>query len=167
MTLVPLPVKPGDYRFPLRLPVCLSVRPSVCLSVRLSICPSVHSVSVHLVFLFFSQSHFEIGTWNLVYEFLFDMIQIKFDFCHVWPSITRFIAVCKNFVFQTFLSCLLWYWLEIWYMNLSWHNTDQVLLRLTYFYMSYFPLLKFRFPDFSLSSFEILIWNFIYEFVLT
>ena len=54
-------------------------------------------------------------------------------------------------------------------MDLSWHNTDHVwlLLCLTYFYMSYCPLLKFRFPDFSLLSFDILTWNFIYEFVLT
>ena len=54
-------------------------------------------------------------------------------------------------------------------MNLSWHDTSQVRLWLclTYFYMNYCPLLKFRFPDFSLSSFDILCWNFIYEFVLT
>ena len=53
-------------------------------------------------------------------------------------------------------------------MNLSWHNTDpvQVLSRLTYFYRSYCPLLKFSFPDFSLLSFEILTWNVVYEFVM-
>ena len=53
-------------------------------------------------------------------------------------------------------------------MNLSWHNIDQVFVssRLTYFYRSYYPLLKFSFPDFSLSSFEIMTWNLVYEFVL-
>ena len=54
-------------------------------------------------------------------------------------------------------------------MNLSWHHTGQVRLwsRLTYFYMSYCPLQRLCFPDFSLSSFDILSWNFIYKFVLT
>ena len=44
-------------------------------------------------------------------------------------------------------------------MNLSWHNTGHLQLwsRLTYLYMSCCPLLKFRFPDFSFSSFDILI----------
>ena len=56
------------------------------------------------------------------------MIQIKFYFCHIWPTFTSVIGLCKNSVFRTFLSSLLWYWLEIWYMNLSWHNTDQVWL---------------------------------------
>ena len=54
-------------------------------------------------------------------------------------------------------------------MNLSWHNTDQVwvLSRLTFFYRSYCPLLKFSFPDFSLPSFDMLTWNLVYEFVMT
>ena len=54
-------------------------------------------------------------------------------------------------------------------MNLSWHNADQVrvLSRLTYFYRSYCPLLKFSFPDFSLPSLEILTWNLVYKFVMT
>ena len=53
----------------------------------------------------------------------------------------------KNLVFQTFLSRVLWFWLENWYMNLSWHNTGQswLLCRLTYFYMNYCPLQKFQF----------------------
>ena len=61
------------------------------------------------------------------------------------------------------------YGLEIWCMNFSWDNTDQawVLSCLTYFYESYCPLLKFSFPNFSLSSFEILIWNLVYELVMT
>ena len=84
-------------------------------------------------------------------------------------------------VIRTFLSRSLRYWLEIWYMDLSWLNTNQVWLlsRLTYFFLSYCPLQKFSFPNFlscllwfcfpvfSLSSFDILIWNFIYVFVLT
>ena len=78
-------------------------------------------------------------------------------------------SVSVQSVFRTSLCRLLRYWLEIWYMNLSWHNTDQVRVwsLLTYFYRSYCPLLKLSFPNFSLPSFEILTWNLIYEFVLT
>ena len=52
-------------------------------------------------------------------------------------------------------------------MNWFQLNTDQVrvLSRLTYFFRSNRPLLKFRFPDFSLQSFEILTWNFVYIIV--
>ena len=71
-------------------------------------------------------------------------------------------SVSVHSVFRTFLSRPLRYWLEIWYVNLSWHNTDQIWVssRLTYIYRSYCPLLKFSFPGFSLPSFEILneIW---------
>ena len=51
-------------------------------------------------------------------------------------------------------------------MNLSLRNTGQVCLLspLNHFYMSYCPFLKFSFQDFSLSSFEILALNLIYEF---
>ena len=59
-------------------------------------------------------------------------------------------SVSVHSVFRTFLSRPLSYWLEIWYMDLSWHNTDQVCLwlRLTSFYMSYCPLLNFVFRTF-------------------
>ena len=98
-----------------------------------------------------------------------DIIQIKFEFRHAWPTFTGVIALCWNLVFRVFLCRLLRYWLEIWYINLSWHNIDQVRVssRLTYFYRSYCPLLKFSFLGFSLPSFEILTWNLVYEFVLT
>ena len=55
----PLPVKPGDDRFPCRL----SVRPSVCLSVCLSVYLSVSPLDVcPLGFLNFSRLSFEILT---------------------------------------------------------------------------------------------------------
>ena len=91
--------------------------------------------------------------------------------CHsVRPSVRLSVhSVSVHSVFRTFLSRPLGYWLEIWYVNSSWNNTEQVRvsLRLTYFYRSYCPLLKFSFPGFSLPSFEILTWNLVYEFVLT
>ena len=88
----------------------------------------------------------------------------------VCPSVrlsVHFVSV--HSVFRIFLSHPLRYWLEIWYMDSSWHNTDQVWVssRLTYFYRNYYPLLIFSFPGFSLPSFEILTWNLVYEFALT
>ena len=83
------------------------------------------------------------------------------------PSLSQ--SVRHTSVFRTFLCCLLRYWLEIWYINLSWHNTDQIWVwsRLTFFYRSYCPLLKFCFPEFSQPSFDILTCNLVYEFVMT
>ena len=42
-------------------------------------------------------------------------------------------SVRHTSVFLTLLCRILRYWLEILYMNLSWHDTDQVLLCLTFF----------------------------------
>ena len=157
----PLPVKPGGtIGF---LAVCPSVCPSVSQSVRQSSrCPSTRFSELFSVVLWDIDLKF--GLWICLH-----IIQIKFDFGRVWFTLTWVIALCLNFVIQTFLCHLSTYWVEISYMNLSWHNTGQVRLGscLTYFYMSYCPLLKFRFPDFSLSSFDILSWNVIYGFVLT
>ena len=158
----PLPVKPGGGTIGF-LAVCHSVRPSVCLSVSQSTqCPSTRFSELFSVVLWDIDLKF--GIWICLH-----IIQIKFDFGRVWPTLTWVIALCKNFVFRTFLCHLSTYWVEISYIDLSWHNTGQVRLwsRLTYFYMSYCPLQKFRFPDFSLPSFDKLSWNFIYEFVLT
>ena len=109
---------------------------SICLSVR----PSTQFSELFSAVLWDIDLKF--GIWICL-----DMIQIKFDFCVVHPTFTGVISHFKNLVFRTFLSRLLWYWPKIWNMNLSWHDTDQVRLlsRLTYFYMSYCPLLKFRF----------------------
>ena len=152
----------------------------------LAVCPSVSPLGVRpLGFPNFSQSSFEILTWNFVYDFVLtwyrssltfvsvhllllellpfpkspstrfcelfsvilwdidlkfriqlclDMIQIKFDFCLGWPTFTSVIALCKNvrpLGFPNFLTLLpfakinfsglsssvLWYWLDIWYIN--------------------------------------------------
>ena len=106
--------------------------------------------------------------WDIDLKFFIwigiDIIQIKFEFQHTWCTFTGVIALCKNLVFKTFLCSLLRYWLEIWYMNWFWHNTKEVwdLSRLTYFYKSYCPLLKFCFPDFYLQLCEISIWNLVW-----
>ena len=104
---------------------------------------------------------FSVVFWDIYLKFCvcicLDVLQINFDFCRVWLSFTWVIALCSKLVFRTFLSCLLKYLLEILCMHLSWCLTDKVwlLLHLTYIYMSYCPLFKFIFTDFSQLSLEI------------
>ena len=118
--LVPYRWNRGDFRFPRRLSLCLSVHPSVCLSVCQSTqCPSTQFSKLFSVV--FWEIDLKFGMWISL-----DIIQIKFEFRHAWSTFTGVIALCWNLVFQFFLCRLLRYWLEIWYMNLSWHNTDQV-----------------------------------------
>ena len=109
------------------------------------------------------------------------MIQI----CCVWSTFTWVIALCNNSVFRIFLGRPLRYWLENWYMTLSLHDTDQVRLlwRLTYFLYARLqtgrimvwwcpsvrpglrPSVRHSFPHFSPTCFEILYWNFVYNFI--
>ena len=111
--------------------------------------------------------YFEILISNVCRWINLGLIQINRDSSRLIFFYRLVNALCLNLLFQIFLSY------KISTSNLvnelSWHNTDQVwvLPRLTYFYMSYCPLLKFSFPDFSLSSFDILIWNSVYKFVFT
>ena len=134
----------------------------------LAVCPSVRPS----VTLWFSRL-FSAVFWDIDLKFgiwiCYDIIQIKFEFCQAWRTFTGVIALCLNFVFKTFLCSLFRFWIKIWYMFLLWHNTDQIRVssRLTYFYRSYCPFLKFCFPDFSLQSFEIFSWNLVYELTLT
>ena len=71
------------------------------------------------------------------------------------------LAVCLSvrhtWVFQTFLCHLLRYWLEIWYINCFWHNKIHAWVSLysSNLYVSWCPLQKFNFPDFSVLSFNI------------
>ena len=126
----------GDFRFPHRLSLCLSVCQSTrCLSTRFSELFSVVLWDIDLKF----------GMWISL-----GIVQNKFEFRYAWLTFTGVIVLCWNLVFRVFFCLLLRYWLEIWYMNLSWYNTDQVRVssRLTYFYRSYCPLLKFSFPEF-------------------
>ena len=118
-------------------------------------CPSTQFSKLFSVVLWYIDLKF--GIWIYL-----DIIQIKFDFCLVWYTFTWVIAVCKNLVFRTFLSPLLWYWPDIWYVNLSSHNKYQVWLLSLFCNISYCPFLKFRFPDIPFLAFDTLTWNFIY-----
>ena len=68
------------------------------------------------------------------------------NFLTVCQSVSLSVRRSVHSVFTNFSR----YWLATWYTTLYWHNTDQFRLwaRLTYFYMSYYPLLIFCFPDF-------------------
>ena len=151
----------GDYRFPSRQSVCLSVPPSVC--------PSVSPLSVRqLGFPNFSQSSFEILTWNLVYEFVFKWFRSSLTFVAFDLLLHELLPFAKIMFSGFFLCHLSRHWLEISYMNLSWRNTGQVQLlsRLAYLELSQCPLQKWSFLDFSLPSFVISTWNLVYEFIL-
>ena len=69
-----------------------------------------------------------------------------------------------NLVFHTFLCSLLKYWLEIWYMNLLWHNTDQVWvsLSLTIFLHELLSFAKISFSGLSSAVF----WDIYLKFGL-
>ena len=91
-------------------------------------------------------------------EIRLDLIQIMSNFCRVWPTFFWVVTLGKNLVFRTVLSLykfsfpdfsLPFFMISTWNLQfiLSWHNIDQIwlLLRLTFFYMSYYPLQKFQF----------------------
>ena len=98
---------------PRRLSLCLSVGLSVCLSVRPSVSQSTRCPSTPFSALFsvvFWDIDLKFGIWICLH-----ITQIKFDFGRVWPTFTWVIALCKNFVFRTFLCHLSTYWVEISY----------------------------------------------------
>ena len=138
----------GDYRF------------ALCLSLRLSVCPSVcpsHSFSG----LFFAMlSHIWMKVCS---KLLYEELQIKFHFRQGWPTFSWVIALCSKFVFRTFLHFAL---NESWLEASIWRVTDQDPLssRLTHFFMSYCPLFKIRFPDFSSLCFHISEWKLVGSF---
>ena len=79
------------------------------------------------------------------------------------------IALCSKFVFLSFLAYTFTYMNESWWQASIWRVTDQVWLlsRLTYFFMSYCPLVNIAFPDFSSLCFHISKWKLVGSFHLT
>ena len=76
-----------------------------------------------LLKLYFSRLFSTISSDVVIWIWL-DVIRIKSEFCRAWPTFTWVIALC--YVFRIFLCHLFRFWLEIWNMNWSWHNTNNV-----------------------------------------
>ena len=102
--LVPYRWNRGDFRFPHRLSVSLSVRMSLRPSVRLSLSPlGVRPLS----FPNFSQSSFEILTWNLVYDFILTWFRLSSTFVAFDFLLLELLPFAK-IQFSWFFSVVLW-----------------------------------------------------------
>ena len=161
--LVPYRWNRGDFRFPRRLSLCLSVR------------PSVHSVSVHSVFRTFLshplrywlQIWYTTSSWHDTDQvwLLSRLTYFYLSYCPLQKcSSTQFSALFSVMLWDIDLKfgirpcCLLQKLIFPDFPLLSCdidltYYTDQVwfLLRLTWLH-TYFLLFKFSFPHFSLSS---------------
>ena len=84
----------------------------------------------------------------------------------VCQSVCPSVCLSVTLVFRTFLPYTFTYLDESWYRASIWRVTDQVRLlsRLTYFFMSYCPLFKISFTDFSPLCFHISEWKFVGSF---
>ena len=80
--------------------------------------------------------------------------------------VSQWVSLSVTLVFRTFLRFTFTYLDESWYISSIWRVTDQVWLssRLTYFFMSYCPWFKIRFPDFSQLCFHISEWKLVASF---
>ena len=118
---------------------------------------------------------FDILSWNFTYDFVLldyrsswsvvNLRQLLWELCPFWT-----LEYWKYTVFHTFLLHALTYWTEILHMTLFSCTTDQV--RVSSIFVGVMPLLELRileihsFRHFSLTCFDILSWNFAYDFVL-
>ena len=84
----------------------------------------------------------------------------------VCQSVCPSVCLSVTLVFRTFLRYTFTYLDESWYIASIWRVTDQVRLLppLAYFFMSYCPLFKIRFPDFSRLCFHISEWKLVASF---
>ena len=121
---------------------------------------------------------FSFMLWHIELKFCIwlcsTILQIKFDcrqfasiFVGVMPLLER--KMMKYTVFRTFLVHALTYWAEILHMTLFYCTIDQVWV--SSIFVGVMPLLELRilkihnFLHFSLTCFDILSWNFAYDFV--
>ena len=126
----------------------------------------------------FSPSCFDISSWNLAYDFvlLYYRTSSSVDiFCQFLLELCPFwnLEYWKYTVFRTFLLHALTYWAEILHLTLFYCTTDQVsVLSISVNFCRIYALLERRilevqsFPHFPLTRFDILSWNFAYDFVL-
>ena len=151
----------------------MSVRPFVRPSGSPSVRPSVRHSFPH-----FSPTCFDILIWNFVYHFIFMYVRSSsnaINFRHFLQELCSFLTSnsYKYAVFCTFLLHALTYWVQILYM--TFFNVPQSKFECRHFasiFVGVMPLCELRileihsFPHFSLTCFNILSWNFAYDFVL-
>ena len=126
----------------------------------------------------FSPTCFDILSWNFAYDFVllyyrsslsaFNLLQFLLELCPFWN-----VEYWKYTVFHTFLLHALIYWAEILHITLFYCTTYQVgLSSISVNFCRILPLLELRireihnFPQFFLTFFDILSWNFTFDFVL-
>ena len=125
-------------------------------------------------FLHFSLTCFDILSSNFAYDFVspyyrsslnvVNLRQFLWELCPFWN-----LEYWKYTVFRTFLLHALTYWAEILHMTLFYCTIDQVWVSSNF--VGVMPLLELRilkrhsFPHLSLTCFDILSWNFAYDFV--
>ena len=122
----------------------------------------------------FPLSCFDILSSNFAYDFVspycrsslsvVNLRQFLWELCPFWN-----LEYWKYTVFRTFLLHPLTYWAEILHMTLFYCTLDQVWV--SSIFVGVMPLLELRilkihsFPHFSLTCFDILSWNFAYDFI--
>ena len=122
----------------------------------------------------FSLSCFDILSSNFAYDFVspyyrsslsvVNLRRFLWELCPFWN-----LEYWKYTVFCTFLLHALTYWAEILHMTLFYCTIDQVWVSSVF--VGVMPLSELRilkrhsFPHFSLTCFDILSWNFAYDFV--
>ena len=137
-------------------------------------CPSVRHSFPH-----FSPTCFEILSWNFVYHFMMMHVRASsnsINFRQFLMELCPFsISNCYKYaVFRTFLLHALTFRAEIWHMTLFYCTTEQVRVSTisVNFCWSYAPFGTYNtentqfFLHFSLTRFDILRWNFAFDFVL-
>ena len=152
----------------------MSVRPGLRPSVHPSVRPSVRPSQFSALFSYM--------LWDIELKFCvslyFDARKSKFD-CHQFPSIFAGVMPLFNFKlslicsFPHFFSYMLW---DIELKFCIWLCYTVILIKFKYrpfasIFVGVMPLLELRileihsFPHFSLTCFDILSWNFAYDFV--
>ena len=131
-------------------------------------------IKVMCSFPHFSPTCFDILSSNFAYDFVspyyrssssvVNLRQFLWELCPFWN-----LEYWKYTVFRTFLLHALTYWDEILHMTLFYCTIDQVWV--SSIFVGVMPLLELRilkihnFLHFSLTCFDILSWNFAYDFV--
>ena len=122
----------------------------------------------------FSLSCFDILSSNFAYDFVWPHYRSSSSVVNLRQFLWEFCPFCnleywKYTVFRTFLLHALTHWADILHMTLFYCTIDQVWV--SSIFAGVMPLLELRilkihsFPHFSLTCFDILSWNFAYDFV--